>query len=160
MHRFGGLFFCFFVVSFLNPKVDFLRKPLKTSIRLALGRDCLAFGLPGAAFFRSKCETPTPPAHTVFSPKKGAQIAWITGTCWLNPHGVLVFLVVTLLFCDLFLFHCFSLIPTVCGRIGAIFSVLFFAICLNQNIDFLINSLKTSSGSAFFALGGDLGHSS
>ena len=73
---------------------------------------------------------------------------------------MLVFLVVTLLFCDLFLFHCFSLIPTVCGRIGAIFSVLFFAICLNINIDFLINSLKTSSGSAFFALGGDLGHSS
>ena len=73
---------------------------------------------------------------------------------------MLVFLVVTLLFCDLFLFHCFSLIPTVCGRIGAIFSVLFFAICLNRNIDFLINSLKTSSGSAFFALGGDLGHSS
>ena len=102
-----------------------------------------------------------PPRHTPFSAqKRGREFRHFRVWKKANPHGVLVFLVVTLLFCDLFWFHCFSPIPTVCGRIGAIFSVLFFAICLNQNIDFLINSLKTSSGSAFFALGGDLGHSS
>ena len=32
-----AFFSVLFVVSFLNPNVDFLRKPLKTSIRLALG---------------------------------------------------------------------------------------------------------------------------
>ena len=90
-----------------------------------------------------------PPRHTPFSAqKRGREFRHFRVWKKANPHGVLVFLVVTLLFCDLFWFHCFSPIPTVCGRIGAIFSVLFLAICLNLNMEFLKNPLKTSSGSA------------